>query len=145
MGVGWARFIKQPRLSSIGQILAGTSVGWLGALYGKFRRVKLHIQVVKAMENPAAFSQALENISQRIGEPLPPALKIQVRNDSPKQGSDEFGTLDVQVPTHAIVSRDDRNTNSQSGFGVHSLNSCSADTFSFLPPFSGDSNFSKRT
>lgn len=127
LGVGWARFVKKPRMGSKGQVLAGTVVGILGALYGKFRRVRVHVQVIKNMENPVAFSKALENIGERSGDPLPQGLKIRELKDAPhrvrealQSGDDEFSasSQDFQSPSSDNDSRTESHTNRKGSFAM---------------------------
>jgi len=51
--------------------------GFCGAVYGQFRRAKVHWTFTQLLEDPVAFSQALENVNKRTGGVKPLAWTLQ--------------------------------------------------------------------
>ncbi|KAH9937082.1 uncharacterized protein B0H18DRAFT_1112965 [Fomitopsis serialis] len=51
--------------------------GFLGAVWGQFRRADTHATFAKLLDDPVAFSQALENVNRRTGGVRPLGWTLQ--------------------------------------------------------------------
>ncbi|KAF9822068.1 hypothetical protein IEO21_00062 [Rhodonia placenta] len=80
---GYARFYRRPPASLNRTSLLATVAGFLGATYGQFRRAKAHWTFTQLLDDPLAFSQALENVNQRTGGVRPLTWTLQRAKDAP--------------------------------------------------------------
>jgi len=73
----YQRFYRRPPASLNRTTLFATVGGFLGAAWGQFRRADSHATFAKLLDDPVAFSQALENVNRRAGGTRPLGWTLQ--------------------------------------------------------------------
>ncbi|GBE78231.1 hypothetical protein BKA93DRAFT_793771 [Sparassis latifolia] len=94
---GYTRFYRKPPMSINRSVIISTVAAFLGSVYGQFRRAKAHWNFTKALDDPAAFSQALQNVNQRTGGTTPLTWTLQRAKEVP-QREDVHGNNTSQNP-----------------------------------------------
>lgn len=85
--------VRKPHWSNMRSYLFLTTASCTGFLIGHVMSIYAHFSFVRSIENPAAFSQAMENIQNNTGASAPPgpliireAGKMSVDHDAPPLG-----------------------------------------------------------
>ncbi|KZT72763.1 hypothetical protein DAEQUDRAFT_735764 [Daedalea quercina L-15889] len=71
------RYARKPPASLNRTMLLASVGGFVGAMWGQFRRAEAHASFTRLLEDPVAFSQALENVNRRTGGTRPLGWTIQ--------------------------------------------------------------------
>ncbi|KZT05968.1 uncharacterized protein LAESUDRAFT_701470 [Laetiporus sulphureus 93-53] len=67
MTAGYVRYLRRPPMSLGRTTLLATVSGFFGAVYGQICRAEAHFAFSEMLDDPVAFSQALENVNKRMG------------------------------------------------------------------------------
>ncbi|CCM05169.1 uncharacterized protein FIBRA_07378 [Fibroporia radiculosa] len=78
---GYARLYRRPPVSLNRTMIIATAAGFIGSVYGQFRRAKAHWAFTHVLEDPIAFNHALENVNKRTGGVRPLAWTIQTAKE----------------------------------------------------------------
>ena len=77
----YARFVRKPPAPLNRVALLATMGGFFGASWGQFRRAEAHATFQRLLDDPVAFSQALENVNRRTGGTRPLGWTLQRARD----------------------------------------------------------------
>lgn len=88
----YGRLYRKPPMSLNRSMLLATLAGFCGSVYGQFRRAKAHWTFTQELDDPVAFTQALENVNKRTGGVRPLAWKLQ-RAAKVAQNEDMHGNI----------------------------------------------------
>ncbi|KAH9950498.1 hypothetical protein B0H21DRAFT_819296 [Amylocystis lapponica] len=89
---GYGVFSKRSRWTVRRTTILGVVAGVCGTVYGQFRRAKAHWTFTQQLDDPVAFTQALENVNQRTGGVKPLAWTLQRAVDA-AQKQDMHGNI----------------------------------------------------